>query len=246
MIYIGGVHMRTYEWNKSWFSFIAIMFMLGGACVASAQTPSREPLEQRIERLKAEEQKKLENESPRDRLIRLRAEEITVQKARKYAEDKVKSLDSPEMKQARKEIENREREQRKAGENLSKTFATLDLHGCDHATVQPSPAIGNSWGLRSSSIYSMVLVTIVNRRSVPVQISSTMHGTLVGNLCAGGRVTIPFASRSTTANYTQVLLTAVGQSAGPTQVESKSINLYGNRDYNSRQVMSELWELLPR
>ena len=238
--------MRTYEyeWNWNWFSIIAVLVMLGGACVASAQTP--ETLEQRIERLKAEDQKKLEEESPRERRIRALAEELKIVKAEKEAEEARKKSDSSEMKEARKMFEKAERKEMEAKERTSRALTSVDLHGCDYTTVRVNPTIGNNWGLRPSSIYSMVFVTIVNRRLTPVQISSTMHGTLVGNLCAGGRVTIPFASRSTTANYTQVLLTAVGQSAGPTQVESKSINLYGNRDYNSRQVMSELWELLPR
>lgn len=239
--------MRTYahEWNWRWATIIAVLFMLGGTCVASAQTS--ETPEQRIERLRAEEAKRIENETPRDRLIRLRAEEIRIAKARKEAEEKVKALDSPEMKQARKEIEKAEKREKKANQQAFNALATVDLHGCEPGTVWINSSIGNSWELRKSSIYSMVSVTIVNRSGMPVDITSSFHGDLIRGLCSGGQVTIPFSIRSYNPSSMQVTLTATTRSMGAgTQVDSRIINLYRNSDYNSRRVDSQLWELVPR
>ncbi len=230
---------------RTWIWFVAIVFVLGVG-VASAQAPAGETLEHRIERLKAEEVKRIENETPRDRLIRLRAEEIMAEKARKEAEEKVKALDSSEMKQARKEVEKEEKEQKKAKERSFKAVNSVDLHGCDPEAVWVNPALGNNWGLRPSSIYSMVMVTIVNRYQQSTDVVSSLHGTLVKGLCSGGRVTITFAARSTTPSSMQIVLTAIGQSLGAgTQVDSRTISLWKS-DYNSRQIQSQLWELLPR
>ena len=151
------------------------------------------------------------------------------------------------MKQARKEIERREKEEKKAGKNLSNALSTVGLSGCDLSLVWVNPSIGNSWELRKSSIYSMVSVTIVNRSGIPVDITSTFHGTLIRGLCSGGQVTIPFSIRSYNPSSMQVTLPATTRSMGAgTQVDSRTISLYRNSDYNSRRVDSQLWELVPR
>lgn len=223
--------------------FVAIVVVLC-AGIASAQTQTGETLEMRIERLKAQKTEAQGNESLRERQIRERAEEIKAERSAKDAEKERRENDSDEMRQARREAEKAEKKDKKAEDGARKALTSVDLLGCDPATVWISPDIGNRSGLKSSYLYSMSLVTVVNRRPVPVSITSTLHGALIRNLCSGGSVTLTFAARPNTGGYEQIVMTAISQSAGSgTRTDSRNISVYPNRDLNSRQITSDLWEL---
>jgi hypothetical protein len=149
------------------------------AACAGKVAPATIPLSERIAELKAQEAERLANETPEDRAIRARAEEIEREMATKKAREEAKRSGSPAMRKAIKEFE-----------KAKKAITNSGLQGCDPSTVDVHPDVAPR---RNAS--STVKVQAFNQGQVPVDIYEPKHGLVVRNLCPGGSLTLFRARR---------------------------------------------------
>ncbi len=159
-------------------------------------------------------------------------------------ENEKKKSDTLAMKEAREKLEDKKESTEKLEKRVSKANNFVDLRGCEPSdTFWVNPSVGNDWGLRETAINSMVLMTIVNRGREPVEIVSSLHKTLVKGLCPGGTITLVFSGRSRDPLNMNFVVTATARPE-PTivQTDSRYLSIPGG-DYNSRQIMSQLWEV---
>src|SRR3989344_1836491 len=85
---------------------LVVMIMLFGVTLAFGQeAPKQETVAERVARQRVEAR---QNETPQERLIRLRAEQIELEGAIKKAKLEVATSDSPAMRKARAEVEKAE------------------------------------------------------------------------------------------------------------------------------------------
>jgi len=166
---------------------VLVVVTLTTACASKAGVKTTPDLTERIAQLKAQEAERLANETPEDKAIRARAEEIEREEAVKKARETAKLNGSPAMKKAIKEFE-----------RAKKAITNSGLQGCDPSTVQVHPD-----AVPYRSISSTVKVQVFNQGQVPVDIFVPRHGMVVGNLCSGGSLTLFRARRLTDPDYIQ-------------------------------------------
>ncbi|MCX6702035.1 MAG: hypothetical protein NTX96_02460 [Candidatus Zambryskibacteria bacterium] len=160
---------------------LVFLFTLFCVNIASAQTTTTETLGQRIERLKAEEAKRLVDETPEAKIIRLRAEQIRIGYELEKAREDVKRTASPAMRQALSEAERVQKNK----ENAKKAIERSGVTGCADGSVLVNPDAVPHW-----SIGSVVYVRVFNPEQVPVDIEDPRHGVVVRGLCSGGSLTL--------------------------------------------------------
>ena len=189
--------MRNDKQRESWFdrmspkgrlALLVLTFVLLGVTLAFGQeVPKQETVAERVARQRVEAR---QNETPQERLIRLRAEQIELEEAIKKAKLEVATSDSPAMRKARAEFEKAEKKTAEVEEKARKAIANSGLQGCDPSTVQVHPD-----AVPYRSISSTVRIRVFNPESVPVNIEDSRHGLIVRGLCPGGSLTL-FRARS--------------------------------------------------
>lgn len=129
--------------------------------------------------------RKIEQVRDRERLIRLRAEQIRLAKEVAEAEKALRKSEPREERQARKEVEKTEKKVAKAQENAEKAVQRSAITGCEAGTVDVHPSVAPRWTINSS-----VRIRVTNPEQVPINIEDVQHGLIVRNLCPGGSLTI--------------------------------------------------------
>lgn len=129
--------------------------------------------------------RKIEQVRDRERLIRLRAEQIRLAKQVEEAEKALRKSEAPEERQARKELEKEEKKVAKAEESAEKAIDRADITGCESGTVEVHPNIAPRFTINSS-----IRIRVTNPEQVPIDIEDAQHGLIVRNLCPGGSLTI--------------------------------------------------------
>lgn len=122
--------------------------------------------------------------SPEEQDILIRAIEIQLEEAKKKAKASREKLDSPYMRQARKEIEEAKKAELDAEKTLAQSRQEAEISGCDPATVFVEERAGFQW-----TITSIVKVRVHNPYPVTVDIEDE-DGVVVRGLCPNGRVTV--------------------------------------------------------
>ena len=199
-------------------TLIITVFLFSVFCarLVSAQTSS-ETLEQRIERLKAIEAKKALNETTEDRVLRLRAEQIRIERELKKAREDVKRTATPEMRQAMSEAEKSQKSERRQQEALERA----EISGCDVGTIWVHPD-----AVPQRSISSTVRIRVFNPEPVSVNIEDSRHGVVVLGLCPGGSMTLFRARSLFDPDYLQFRFTALAMLGGRmATAESQSYTL---------------------
>ena len=178
--------------------------------------------------------------------VKREAERIRLEKEIREKQEALKKLDTPEMREARRKIEKEEKTTEKRVKQEIESRASLDIKGCDPNTLYVNPSLGTTYGLRNTLNHSMVRLTIFNKGQQPISVRSTLHNTLIENLCPGGSLTLTFAVNvfSPTNAPTQFELTAYSSSTGAgTLTETKQVSIYKEYDWNSRRIEGQTWEV---
>lgn len=175
---------------------VTVAISVGVASASPEQTKTigelvaQREAEKKAETERLEEQEKKILESPEEQAIRDRAEEIKKEKLRSEAKKKVASQDTPEQRQARKEIEDANKAMAKLAERTVKTFRRARVSGCNESGMKIHPD-----AVEHPTINSFVKIRVTNLSKVSVDISDAKFGTIVEGLCAGGSMTV-FRNRS--------------------------------------------------
>lgn len=231
------------SWKGQLALAIILLILLGVSTALAQDIPKgQETLEQRIARLTALEAKKIANETPEDKLIRLRAEKIRIDRETKEAEDAVRKNDSADMKAARKQVETENKGAESLRKEEAKVLSRAAISGCTNVNVD-ARAEQTSWLNVTTS------VRIVNTTPMTwnIQTPSRNLGVIVKGLCPGGSITLSFARTFADSLSENIALVAVSQPlVGNTVItEQFSLSLYaGNIDY--QQHTSSVWQITRR
>ena len=230
--------------GKGQLILAVVIMLLLVVSIAFAQEPTKtqETLEQRIARLTALEAKKLANETDLDRMIRLRAEKRRIDRETKQAEEAVRKNDSPDMREARKQVEKETKRAEALRKDAAQVLARAAISGCTDVNVD-ARAEQTSWLNVTTS------VRIVNTTPLTWNIETPSRGigVAVRGLCPGGSITLSFARTFADSQYENIALVAVSQPlVGNTVItEQFSLSLYvGNIDYHQHDV--QIWQLTRR
>jgi hypothetical protein len=236
--------------------------MLATACAGNSRPEvsprnpdgSEETLSQVIARLKAERLRgqgittessvervivPTRQESEEDRAVRLRAEQIRMEREEKAVREEVRKNDTPDMRQARKEIEKQKGRAKSLRKEETKVLARAGITGCENPVTINARAAQSSW------LATMVTVRIVNQSSrfYNIETPSRGIGTAVANLCPGGSVTLSFAMNIILEDqYEDIVLMAVSRSGQEVVTEERRLSLYAG-NVRFRRVDSQSWVL---
>ena len=192
----------------------------------------------------AQEEKTKTTPADTEELIRLRVQKIELDKKIKEVEKKIKKEATPAEQKARKEVEKEEKKAENKTKREIESRASLDIKGCNPDTVVVNSVLGTTRGIKSSVNHSMIKLVVFNRNQTPIGIRSTLHNTLVENLCPGGSLTLTFASTEFSPSNTQIELTAYSSLLdGAILTETRQVSIYKEYDWNSRTVQSYTWEV---
>ena len=158
----------------------------------SEQTAATETNEQKAERLKAEEATRLSVLTSEERVeqlkVELRAEEIKLAKQRDAVKKALREKDDPEMKQARKLIEQEEKEAARANHGAAVAFARAAVTGCSSPEEKAAIKI-NPGAVGAGAYTSHIYVTVKNPYPFPISIKNRGL-VMVQDLCPGGSITL--------------------------------------------------------
>ncbi len=183
--------------------------------------------------------------SPEEQAVRARAAEIKREKELEDAKKLVRAHDTPEMKQARKELEEEREFEQKMHRERERIAARAGVSGCQEGTVQVNPG-----ALEFTTFTDSVTVRITNSSSSSRDISTSFRGlgVVVRNLCAGGSVSIAFARHVfNSPQYETIVLTAAGMGErGGVVVENYQAQLYSSYGTNGVRRDNFAWTLYAR
>lgn len=225
---------------KATMAIVIIIVSTGVASASPDQTKTigelmaQREADKKAEAERLEEQEKKILESAQETAIRERAEEIKKEKLRSEAKKKVASQDTPEQRQARKELEDANKAMSKLTEKTVKTFRRARISGCNESGMKIHPD-----AVEHSTINSFVKIRVTNLSKVSVDISDAKFGTIVEGLCSGGSMTI-FRNRSLhSPDYMQFSYTATARhpdgTVRVTQSETYSLSKYDWRSGGGQQ-----------
>jgi len=198
------------------FRFLAIIglfgwFTLPAGC-ASKTAPSAFPGQKPAELKKTmtpEEEKAFiaASLSPEERKVRERAIEIRRRNEAETAKKVVKELDTPEMKEARKQIAKEAEAVIRVEKEYQKVLHGARPIGCSFEEMNINPQ-----AVEFSLIRVMASVRITNGTGFPLSIETASRriGVAVGNLCRNGSVTLAFSMRLMDSQYETITLVARG------------------------------------
>ncbi len=209
--------------------------------VNTTPTKPGETFGQRVERLKAEESKRIAEETPQEKRIRLRAQVIEAQEELKRLDEERAKYEPASMKQARKEVT-------KVDKAEAEILGWANITGCEAGTVAVNPvAVRPNWIARRNV---MVSVRVINTTPLTydIQTPSLGIGLAVRGLCPGGAVTLTFARNMLTdSTQVDVALIAMSQpSAGQGVVTEERRFWLNASDVQYNRVKSEVWQLTRR
>ena len=181
--------------------------------------------------------------SPEERAVRDRAAEIERRKVLEEAEKRVKAVDTPAKRQARKELEKEEDRRTKLARDSAKLAKRVAMKGCAVGSVPVNPSAA-----QFTSFVDSGAVTIVNKSEVTVDITTTFRGMgdVVLGLCPNGSLNLSFKSPGWMGSQyipEEVLLTATGHSGGSDSYSVRIIRSYGN---SGTQATPYKWEIQVR
>ncbi len=226
--------MRT--WIMKMVTVITMVICVGGSLHAG-QKQEQETLAERIARLEALEAYERAHESPEDKAIRLRAEQIVRDEAAKKAADVKKSKDTPAMHQAREEFRKAADRRHDAAEDLGKIRKKADVRGCRPDTVVLSEKAEEftTW-LDTAS----VRITNFTGEFLDIETPTRSLGLVVGNLCPDGSVTVSF-SRKPGGSPQEIVLSAVYRSSRAAAVSTYRVYLQASVGTNGVASDSYNW-----
>jgi hypothetical protein len=207
-------------------SFLAIVFsfLFSANVVFAGGLQTQETLEQRLSRLSEVSQKKVANETAEERVLRLRAEQIRVERELKKAREDMKRTASPEMRQAMGEAE----KARKVEKEQLEALARAEISGCEPGTVWVNPD-----AVPHSSIGSTVRIRVFNSELVAVNIEDPRHGLAVRGLCAGGSITLFRARGILDPDFTQFRFIARAMLDGRMMLDESQSYTLSKYDWSS-------------
>ncbi len=179
------------------------------------------------------EQKRLE--------ILRRAQEIEFEKAQKKALKEEKRADTPAMKKAREEIEDREDAQKDARKELVEMRNRAKLTGCSWDTVKISKG-----AFDGDILENMIRIRITNTGSFFQDIETPTRGAglVVHNLCPGGAITLTFSIKRWLdgTGGIQIPLTAKAQPPNASTVTEKA-QYYLPNQRRTERIEDRTWEI---
>jgi hypothetical protein len=180
-------------------------------------------------------------QTPSEVQVRLRAEEIRREKEAKKVAEVLRKKDTPEMRQARKELLAEAKKLARFEKNSAKGNSRAGVSGCDSGTV-----IVNPKALEFTSFTDSVTVRITNLTSKSRNIETSYKGigVVVENLCPGGGVSLSFARRVfLSPQYETISLTSTGQGERAFVTENFSMGLIRSYGTNGVQRQNHVWTL---
>jgi len=188
-------------------------------------------------------------------IVRLRAQEIEAQDARKKAEEALEKKDSPAMKRARKEIEKEQKRLAKQEEEAAETLMDAKVVGCKNVVVMDDLNVTNldrdtvevsSNATKGSRFRVMLSLRIINNDVLAfdtIETSFRGYGPVVRNLCSRGSVTLTFNLAWEDADSVDIPITIVARPPdGGIATTTRTFNL-NKLNQQSRRVDNQNWEV---
>lgn len=183
---------------------LAIIASLSGGCAARsahiqknrevAKATAEAPVEDRIAKLQIVP----ENETPDEKLVRLRALKIELENLKKKTDRELQASDTPAMRKARKQVERELRRERREERQDHRAYENAGITGCstdeEFEDILVEPRATGSY-----SINSHVKVRVTNLEGFKIDSIEDERGFLVSNLCPGGSITL-FRARNWAAD----------------------------------------------
>lgn len=193
-------------------------------------------------------EEEVEQVRTRESIIRLRAEEIRLKKRIEEAQKELRKVETPEERQARKELEREERGAAKLAKASAEILQWANITGCESGTVAVNPSAVRPGWLDRQNV--MVSVRIINTTPLTYNIETPLRGIglAVRGLCPGGSVTLAFArDMLTDSQRVDIALIAISEpSAGQGVVTEERRLTLNASNVNNNRVRSEIWRLTRR
>lgn len=249
---------------------LKIAISYGFVGTAFGQTPTPSPEEQRAAAERALSQtstgktdtvqSKVDAElnvlRAQEQVIMARAAELRAIDNLKKAKKQQKPQEDKYVRQARDEANDTAEKEQKQNENNKKVIQIAAVSGCPKSTVLVETPIRSNQaenviridrrGFDTSSWVVVTSVRITNKSSVAKDIDGP-DGTLVQNLCPGGRIKLSFTRNIwTDSENREIPLNAVSSNLG-TGTETQSFSLYLNASaINYQRVQPRQWDIYGR
>jgi hypothetical protein len=178
-------------------------------------------------------------ETPREKLIRLRAQQIEAQAEMKKVEAELHKSQSPAVRKATKEVEMAEKRAEMVGREEARVARNVHVSGCESGTVWVNPRVGNK-----SMWRVMATVDVVNSGALAIdEIRAGKYGVVVRNLCSGEAVTLFFVLQWEDSDQVQIPLVAISRPPDGGVATDQSQVYMSRMNQQFSRVSSQVWQV---